>query len=261
MTPMEGELARAHLDWAGIASVLESADLETWFWHYIYAFRGVTLRVHSSDRERALEILASANESENAALLPRECGVCGESLPGDWNICWRCGTDAEGTRDEEFFVDRSGQSQLVSYLREFEYLPLLLFLLSAAFVFMPVISLILLMLLPAYAFPANWKTGDTTWEPEEHAALPVLSTSADAGDELCRRAMASALFGVGWFFPLTFYSLWLLYDARGVSVGANGRLWRYVAWAVNVVYLIAIAASWISFFGSPSDGQFLWASY
>ena len=50
------------------------------------------------------------------------------------------------------------------------------------------------------------------------------------------------MFGLGWFLPLTLYSLWLLGETEALPRGPNGKLWRRAAWMINLVTLLCVAA-------------------
>jgi hypothetical protein len=254
---MEGELARARLNQVGIRSSLESAELLTWLWHCTYAFRGAALRVCSTDRDRALEVL---NAGDGEGIASRACVACGETLPSDWVVCWRCGTDADGNRDDKFFVDLFRHTALLAYLKGIQFFLLLLVLLAVLFALMPQVALLLALVLPMYAYPAHRERSTTAWEPEQDAALPEVTTVADEGDELCRRAMASAMFGFVWFPPLTLYSLWLLNVAWEIPASSKGRRRRRAAWILNVCSLITLGTV-ILFMLSDFQNSSLWSVF
>jgi hypothetical protein len=240
LTPLEGELARMRLAQEGIVCALGSADLLTWLWHFSFAFRGVSLEVRPIDAIRAIEILTIPQKLSTERETTHDCVHCGETLPGDWEVCWKCGTDLAGGRDELFFIELIRPTRALQYLSGTDYPGFLILAIVFALVIHPPFLVVAALTLFMYPFAKQVPAEQIACEPETYAALPWKPYMAFPGNELCRQGLASAMFGLGWLPPLTFYSIWLLIVSHTMSVDAKGRLWRKAAWAMNFITLAPI---------------------
>lgn len=184
-------------------------------------------------------MLGVGEDEKSGRTASRLFASCQEKLAKDWIVCWRCGTDIDGVQDEEFLQDIVRTPRLFENLSGADHFAaLLIFLCAWMILFPPAIVVVILFAISALA---GSELQSTTVALEKNAASPTRPSPADASDEACRRAMAAAMFGVGWFMPLTFYSLWLLLEANSLTVGRSGRLWCRVAWTLNFVVVAEIA--------------------
>jgi hypothetical protein len=242
LTPFEGCVACQQLRDAGVPCRLENEELVTWLWHLSVALGGVSVLVSLNDRDRATEILNPQQDAASPDASTRECTSCGESLREDWFVCWRCGTDRDGKRTEPFLEESFVVPRMFHFLSRIDGLGVLILLIAAGIVLVPRIAFALPLLMLVIPLSRRAALERITGGPEEFAAAPAVPASSDLGDESARRAMASAMFGLGWFVPLTFYSLWLLGETEALPRGPNGMLWRRAAWVLNLVTLLCLAA-------------------
>jgi hypothetical protein len=245
LTPAEGELARMRLAHDGIAGHLENSELLTWLWHYSNALKGVNLLVSSADHERAIEILAPQDALLNGEAAPAYCKECGEMFPTNWSVCWKCGTDVSGDRDESFLAVTTYPSRILEYVASINGLGLLLIAIVAVIIWIPPLAFALVFLLVPIAFYEALPPQNVVLEPEDYAALPDTSSVDAIGNEFCRRAMASAMFGIKWLSLFTLYSLWLLYVSHSMPVDSQGRRWRIEAWVLNIASIVIFASDLI----------------
>lgn len=258
LTPAEGLLARLRLAEQGIESRLESFELVTWLWHLSVALHGVKLVVRSDDAERADAILGGEPLESAESHTTRRCAQCDESLPGDWFVCWRCGTDADAQRDESFFVETIRTPRILKVIENIEYLGPWLIVAAALVLFVPAIAFPFLLLCFVYLFRDAPEATNVVFTPEESAATPAADTPSDLAVETNRRALASAMFGLVWFPPLTLYSIWILLNHDDETGDTKIRLWRRAAWTFNFVGLW-VAMSFIKVFvTSLDDGYLSW---
>jgi hypothetical protein len=245
LTPAEGELARMRLAQEGITALVENSELLTWLWHYLNALKGVNLLVSSADHERAIEILAPQEDLMDGEPMPAYCNDCGEMFPTNWSVCWRCGTNASGDRDESFLTVTTYPSPILEYVASINGLGLLLVAIVVVIIWIPPLAFALVFLLLPIAFYEALPPQNVVLEPEDYAALPE-GPSVDAiGNEFCRRAMASAMFGIKWLSLFSLYSLWLLYVSHSMPVDSQGRRWRIEAWILNIAKIVLFASDLI----------------
>jgi hypothetical protein len=246
LTPLEGEILRAQLGFAGIPANLSNVELVTWFWHLSNAVGGVALHVAADDAAAAEEVLSSGEDDASAAATPeRPCGACGELLPHDWHVCWRCGTTADGAHDPDF-LGGTAASAIWHYLHGLDAPGALVLLLALlVFVFPPGLLLIGLWIVIGSISPAGEYESDVSALEvvDPGAESDVRDALTDRGDDLCARALRSALLGVGWLPPLIVLSIWTLLSIgyEGIPVSARGRRWYCAAWCLNVTYVLLFA--------------------
>jgi len=102
-TPIEADIARNHLEAAGIQAFLADDQTVGWLWHLGTALKGVKLLVAESDLARAIETLQQIEEPP--AAVPAEswiCPKCGAQVDAEMEVCWSCGTTADGVEDAGF---------------------------------------------------------------------------------------------------------------------------------------------------------------
>lgn len=236
LTVLEAELARIQLGFEGIVGFLVDVETVNWFWHYTVAVRGAKLQVPAADAERARDVLAAQSTAAIVAPTTRTCGHCGEMLDGAWLVCWRCGTDVEGKRDETFFIEELRRSATLEGLSQPGYLIVVVFACALLMTQSLPVALLVGMLL-VIMLASEHEVVHAKMRPDANAALPASWPKTEAGDAICRLAMASAMFGLGWLPPLSLYSLRLLYQSHLFAVSPRGNRWRIVAWVLNLVVL------------------------
>jgi len=104
-TPIEADIARNHLEAAGIQAFLADDQTVGWLWHLGTALQGVKVLVAESDLARAIETLQQSEEPPAAGAPPAEswsCPKCGAEVDAEMVVCWSCGTTADGVEDAGF---------------------------------------------------------------------------------------------------------------------------------------------------------------
>jgi hypothetical protein len=225
LTPAEGLLSHARLADQGIESRVEGVDLVNWLWHLSLALRGVTLVVRAGDAQRAAEVLATPVPVTTESQATRQCGDCGETLPGDWLVCWRCGTNVDADRDPSFFAEAIRPMELVKFVEGVEFLGLWILFAAVLITIVPASVFAFALMLFVLSFRNQSQVVTVSFPPDEFAAYPDLSLRPDDDIETNRRALASAMFGLVWFPPLTLYSIWILLNSDEVP-NSQASLWR-----------------------------------
>ena len=113
-TPEEAHLLRNRLEAAGIQGFLENETTAS-AWHLSNALGGVKLLVAQEDLEAAREVLALSAGQPTAAAARAEgqlrwyrppeswtCPKCRAQVDAGMDVCWACGTTAEGMEVAEF---------------------------------------------------------------------------------------------------------------------------------------------------------------
>ena len=257
LTPPEAELLRVQLAVYGLRSWLENADFITWFWHLSNAAGGVKLLVQSTDVQQAYDILNSTPES--VAIdepPPQPCQKCNEPFPPTWHLCWKCGTAADGTEDPEFFYDKALPIDALGQVRQIPAIGVLFILIVVLMMLMP--SLFILIALYWTFRPDRFieqQEGEREKDsesrggalyPDDPDSAEAVDPRTDAGDELCTRAMRSAVIGFCYAFPFCFpwvlYSLWvlLIVDLQETPVSDSGRRSYYQAWVLNTIFAVIV---------------------
>jgi len=104
-TPIEADIARNHLEAAGIQAFLADDQTIGWLWHLGTALQGVKLLVAESDLARAIETLQQTEALPAAEAPPAEswtCPKCNAHVDAEMVVCWSCGTTADGVEDAGF---------------------------------------------------------------------------------------------------------------------------------------------------------------
>lgn len=104
---------RISLNANGIAVRLDDLAMTLWMWHYSVAIGGVKLCVLDADVEQAVDLLYE-NDHDNDRVIQQDwqCPHCTSQVDGEWDICWRCGTDRQGLANEAFFHDPNPTNSL-----------------------------------------------------------------------------------------------------------------------------------------------------
>ena len=103
-TPIEADMARNRLEASGVRAFLADEYTVGWLWHLGTGLHGVKVLVAESDLPRALEILEDFRQTGVQGEPPPawSCPKCSAEVDGEMEICWACGTTAEGVEDADF---------------------------------------------------------------------------------------------------------------------------------------------------------------
>ncbi len=102
-TPIEADVVRNRLEAAGIQAFLGDEFSVGWLWHLGTALSGVKVLVAESDLPRAREILQELEPQVEDRPSPTwSCSKCGAEVDGELDVCWACGTTADGVEDPDF---------------------------------------------------------------------------------------------------------------------------------------------------------------
>lgn len=249
-TPIEADMARNRLEAAGIRAFLGDDYTVGWLWHLGTALQGVKLLVAESDVSQAVEALRGAEDSRatQEPIEPWACPACGAEVDGELEVCWACGTTAEGVEDTNFQladaqtiarpadqVEAKGPpgpwlALLIAFCVPTFVLNLLvgidifvshaiypssagLLLLLVACDLLLVISLFQWSYYQPPSSIAVEMPGERREAPDEKTLLPQEDGEAGAIDPgaIARRACLAALLGMAFCPPLlNFYSVWLI---------------------------------------------------
>jgi len=103
-TPTEADIVRNRLQSEGIQAFLADDQTVGSLWYLGNALNGVKILVAESDLPAAIRVLEDVGEireSERAAG-PWNCPKCAVEVDGGMDVCWACGTTADGQEDPEF---------------------------------------------------------------------------------------------------------------------------------------------------------------
>jgi len=280
-TPFEAEIVRNRLEAAGVQAFLGDEQTVGWLWHLGIALHGVKVMVAEADLPRALEILEEV-QLPAAADRPSQgwsCPKCGAEVDAEMEVCWACGTTADGTEDADFqdaetAVTAKGPKQpgpkgppgaVLAVLIAF-CIPLFIFNTLVGIDFFvgqtryPISGGLLLLLLAADLLSVVGLFQSLYYPPPAlpgtaAAACPPLETAsgaAPAEDEdwqravaaaMVRRACLAALLGMV-FCPLllSFYSIWLIlrYELYRPAVHRQSAFLVYTTIVINAVVCLVM---------------------
>lgn len=102
-TPIEADMVRNQLEASGVQAFLADDQTVGWLWH-LGAPLGVKVQVAESDLPRALKILEDLRrpQAEDRPSQAWPCPKCGAEVDGELEVCWACGTTADGIEDADF---------------------------------------------------------------------------------------------------------------------------------------------------------------
>lgn len=244
----EAEWARCQLGFEGIPAWLDNVHMVQWFWYYSQVTGGVKVLVRTEDADRSRDVLIRPSTPDKIPRWP--CSQCGESLPGSWNLCWRCGTARDGAEYLEFFRDSfptpSASNEGVT--AGVVALTGILVLLTTGLWFLSSLFWAVAFLLTAMAVFSN---GDDTSRMESLASdlasgaepEPVLPVSRQSrlrrqriGSQAVGRAWREAVFAL-YFPPLILCSVITLCRAgpRRWELRRPDRLRYWGAWTLNLL--------------------------
>lgn len=115
-SPVEADLARSRLTEAGIPASLADETTAGNFWVLVNAVGGVKLQVWEDDLARARETLGIDAESgsgpDPAAASATAgqgwtCPRCATHVEPGFEVCWNCGSAADGSVDPDFVAEAS----------------------------------------------------------------------------------------------------------------------------------------------------------
>jgi hypothetical protein len=103
-TPIEAEMVRNRLLAAGVQAFLADDQTVGWLWHLGTAMQGVKVQVAEADLPRAREILEALPPPQLEDRPPQawSCPKCGAEVDAELEVCWACGTTADGEEDADF---------------------------------------------------------------------------------------------------------------------------------------------------------------
>jgi hypothetical protein len=249
LTAAQADLAWMLLAADNIPAWLDNAALVSWFWYWSNATGGVKVRVPADAVDRARATLRRPSQPDEVATQPWTCATCQTSIDAPWTTCWLCGTSETGEEDARFFEEPSTEALPLSkatVARTMAILAILLFLVTRgsvgglAALIATVAGLLLLR--------ACWR-GDSAGQPDATARLPGEQPTASADvettdeytkvEDVIRREWQAAVFGLA-FFPLMFYSVWLLLRLKLPDEALRWREQRrYVgAWCINLYQVL-----------------------
>ncbi len=271
-TPEEAHLLRNRLEEAGIRVFLEGESMAAWAWHFANALGGVKVLVSEEQYPAAMAVLAGRRPEETGdpaapTEAPRDedrpswtwtCPNCRTEIDAAMDICWACGTAADGTKapkteDEAAAAEEDRQERRVP--PDIAFLTVLFPPTLAYFLFTKLCRLVAPLVpdathhepaAPAEAGPAWAIRAGEDWRP---APEPLTLSRRQPGpesdaalDAILERALRAALIGILMLPPLlmTLYSTWLLvkYWSRRRGVRRRGD-WRAVAaLCINVVMAV-----------------------
>ena len=265
-----GRPVQMQLAGEGISARLENAAFLSWFWHYSIATGGVKLWVLEGDAQDAQAVLWSWRETASVTGTPWQCPKSGESVDSAWSTCWHCGVSKDGEEDPSFWEQpalesppwRCSERTLATIVGLSGPLVFLLSRGSLPALAIWVVAVVWLRMLQ------NWQVAEEDGkrsDVDRPSRLMVEAAPEDAAratadddtqlEETIRRAWQTAVLSL-WFFPLVFYSLWLLWRLALPEGPLHPREQRrYVgAWAFNC-FELAKAAFWFWFFlgGAPFE--------
>jgi len=241
------ELARACLATNGISARLSNDNLVSWFWHYSNATGGVKLLVMEEDIEKSRELLAARKRRPDGE--PWTCEGCGERIEGGWDVCWSCGTLADGTGSRTFPAEKEKAAADNSEIAGLIVLgSALLFAMTGGSVMILGCGLLTLVFVLSLT-DSRRKQAEHYRQDELAGRLPefVLSPAGRLKRrrraevrELTQRAWRSSVLALFMFPPLAFYCLYLLYKIapRRRLLGRRAR--RQYRRALAVAILAAV---------------------
>lgn len=103
-TPIEADVVRNRLEASGVQAFLADEYTVGWLWHLGTGLRGVKVQVAESDLRRALKILEDFQQPQvpDRPQPPWSCPKCSAEVDAELEVCWSCGTTADGLEDAEF---------------------------------------------------------------------------------------------------------------------------------------------------------------
>lgn len=280
-TPIEANIARNRLEAAGVEAFLGDDQTVGWLWHLGTALHGVKVLVAESDLSRAAEILEKLQKPEFAGEPPPpwSCPECAAEVDGEMDVCWACGTTADGIGDPDFQPADAPTTTTPAKRTEAEAPPgpwlalLVVFVVPIAVINMLVgldvfairlsdpywarLSLLLVAceLLAVigifkwfyYQAPSQAEVpdgrlqppADTTPWPEEDRDRDAIQTAA-----MARRACLAALLGMAFCPPvLNIYSIWLIlkHELHRKTLRRKSGFFVYTAILVNVFVCVVIS--------------------
>jgi hypothetical protein len=275
-TPLEADLVKNRLEAAGIQTFVADEETVGWLWHLGSAMQGVKVLVAEADIPRAVKILEDLQPPQ-VPEPPRRtwsCPKCGAEVDAELEVCWACGTTAEGIEDADFqnaeaAVTPKRAKPTGPKAPPGPWLALLVAFCIPLYVFNALVGINFFVSQAGYAISGGslvlllagdllmvvglfqWVYYQPPSSPGVAAGAPPVETATGAtGEEkeawkeaaavgvMARRACVAALLGTV-LCPLlaNFYSIWLIvrYELYRPAVHRQWGLFVYAAIVVNVV--------------------------
>jgi len=204
-TEIQAQIYVSYLEEYGITAVLQGANTNTTL-SVIGVALGVGLAVRKRDAQQATRLLTLSHETVAAqgSAVAWVCGSCGETVDGDFDICWSCSSDRSpdaviSTR-ENTHLDGAAEEQVEMGSSESDGLPAFNSQLEAN-----------LNPLPSQAFEREDDANERGDDAKSYANS--VDEAMKTADDLLHRALISAVIGL-LIVPLIFhvYSLYLLFS-------------------------------------------------
>jgi len=245
-TRLEADLLKGRLDAIGIRAFLLDENTVGWFWHYANLLGGIKVAVADADLQRAQDLLreienrktaAEASRAEDRAASAWTCPVCGAEVDGNQEICWACGTTADGEETPDF-------ETATAPIIEMDIDPPLPIWWGFSFVICPLLFPFVLLAKLVFALP--WPSSRVEEIPPgvEKDRQPGID---DAIPILRRACLAAVLALISLPVVLNVYSMWLIVKHRLLRAEVRQRAgWLvYTTLVINAVVLLAAAgAAW-----------------
>jgi hypothetical protein len=239
----EAELAQARLTDAGIGSAIDNGTLVGWFWQLSNAVGGIKLSVESADLAAAREILAD-NIDDRSEPRPT-CPNCQAELERGWEECWRC---ADQQPAEPSDASQTAPESSTHFEESWERLLVGSAVAAAGLFFYRhwrLGGLAVWIGCLAVAQLLTRRSADVAEASAETTALvdtdePTHARRNDLIERVAQKAWWSAMLGMIWFPPLSFYAFWLTrrLDPRRFPLSRWARRRRTAAlWAITVTVL------------------------
>jgi hypothetical protein len=279
-TPEEAHLMRNQLEGAGIPAFLDGEAMAGLGWHASNAMGSVKVLVPEEYFFAAEEVLSGGDEEHGEAADSTRaraawmCPNCGERVDAGMDICWACGTEADGTESPAFETEQEEAEEdqpkeRRAWSPEVAFF-IILFPPTFAFFLFTKLCHVLAMLVPdaKHHLPAGgvaaasavgaeggygrapavgYREGALTLHGEEPAEEPE-EWPAEPGEEeldgIVVRAWRAAVMGFFFFPPvvMTLYSAWLLvkYWLRRHRPNRRRDRWALRAAAVNLLATVCL---------------------
>jgi hypothetical protein len=239
----EADFARMVLLGQGIAATVANAAVVSWFWHYSLAIGGAQVLVRHADAESAWAVLYPPDEGGDTANGPAACAVCSESLHPGWQTCWQCGATVGEETGELPSDEQFGSPPGHSAGDVVKMVGVGVLVLATLSIWSP--TWLAAVLLAVVVFCGCHYLG-RFWPDrfDPGPGVPHHDDSAEFGagiaEDIAARAWRASVFGVVWFPPLIYYSMYLLHRLGRSGAPLTRRACARRNWArrINIVFFV-----------------------